>query len=146
VSSKAYTAVDSDKSVEQPSGSVSSTSNSTAVGGLFTFEGSEIISRVGLSWISTEQACSNVDQEIPKGTDFAAVVEDAVSEWNTKVFSKIQTTSTNSTSLSLLYTSLYHMHLIPTNQTGENPGWDSSEPYYQDIFTFWVNPTLVIYF
>jgi len=138
--------VDSDKSVEQPSGSVSSTSNSTAVGGLFTFEGSEIISRVGLSWISTEQACSNVDQEIPKGTDFAAVVEDAVSEWNTKVFSKIQTTSTNSTSLSLLYTSLYHMHLIPTNQTGENPGWDSSEPYYQDIFTFWVNPTLVIYF
>ena len=30
------------------------------------------------------------------------------------------------------------MHLIPTNQTGENPGWESSEPYYQDIFTFWV--------
>ncbi|KAJ5243073.1 uncharacterized protein N7469_001400 [Penicillium citrinum] len=84
VSSKAYTAVDSDKSVEQPSGSVSSTSNSTAVGGLFTFEDSEIISRVGISWISTKQACSNVDQEIPKGTDFAAVVEDAVSEWNTK--------------------------------------------------------------
>lgn len=138
--------MNSDKSVEQPSGSVSSTSNSTAVGGVFTFSDSEITSRVGISWISTEQACNNVDQEIPKGTDFAAVVEDAVLEWNTKVFSKITTTSTNSTSLSLLYTSLYHMHLIPTNQTGENPGWESSEPYYQDIFTFWVDFALALHF
>lgn len=29
------------------------------------------------------------------------------------------------------------MNLLPTNQTGENPGWKSSEPYYSDIFTLW---------
>lgn len=29
------------------------------------------------------------------------------------------------------------MNLLPTNQTGENPGWTSSEPYYSDIFTLW---------
>lgn len=29
------------------------------------------------------------------------------------------------------------MHLMPTNKTGENPSWQSSEPYYNDIFTFW---------
>lgn len=67
-----------------------------------------------------------------------SVVEDTKAEWNSKVLSKITTTAGNQTSLSLLYTSLYFMHLIPTNQTGENPGWTSTEPYYQDIFTFWV--------
>jgi putative alpha-1,2-mannosidase len=134
------------KSVENPEGEVSSTSGSTRVGGLFTFEESEIISRVGISWISTEQACDNVDREIPKGTDFTSVVDDTVSEWNEKVFSKIKTTSTNSDSLNLLYSSLYHMHLIPTNQTDENPGWKSREPYYQDIFTFWVSPRCLIFF
>jgi putative alpha-1,2-mannosidase len=126
-------------STEHPEGDVSSTSGSTRVGGLFTFTESEIISRVGISWISTEQACDNVDREIPKGTEFTSVVDDTISEWNEKVFSKIKTTSTNDESLNLLYSSLYHMHLIPTNQTGENPGWKSREPYYQDIFTFWVS-------
>lgn len=29
------------------------------------------------------------------------------------------------------------MNLLPTNQTGENPGWNSTEPYYSDIFTLW---------
>lgn len=27
--------------------------------------------------------------------------------------------------------------MIPSNKTGENPGWDSQEPYYDDIFTLW---------
>lgn len=96
------------------------------------------MSRVGISWISTEKACNNVENEIPHGTDLKTVVEDAKTEWNSKVLSKITTTNTNETSLSLLYTSLYFMHLIPTNQTGENPGWTSTEPYYQDFFTLWV--------
>ena len=124
--------------MEQTTGVASSTSNSTRVGGLFSFSDSEVISRVGISWISTQQACNNVNTEIPEGTEFASVVSDAVSEWNEEVLSKITTTNTNTTSLNLLYTSLYFMHLIPTNQTGENPNWSSEEPYYQDIFTFWV--------
>lgn len=97
-----------------------------------------MVSRVGISWISTEQACDNVANEIPKGTEVEVVVSDAVAEWNSKVLSKVTTTNTNKTTLNLLYSSLYFMHLIPTNQTGENPGWTSSEPYYSDIFTLWV--------
>lgn len=97
-----------------------------------------MISRVGISWTSTEKACRNVKDEIPAKMDFDSVVEDTKSEWNSKVLNKITTTNTNDTSLQLLYTSLYFMHLIPTNQTGENPDWTSDEPYYQDIFTFWV--------
>lgn len=135
---KVYVGTDESGSVEQPSKSANSSSGLTRVGGLFTFGRPEVISRVGISWISREKACSNVQEEIPRGTRFMSVVEDAKAEWNSKVLSKITTTATNQTSLSLLYTSLYFMHLIPTNQTGENPGWTSTEPYYQDIFTFWV--------
>ena len=29
------------------------------------------------------------------------------------------------------------MLLLPSNRTGENPGWVSSEPYYDDLFTIW---------
>ena len=138
-SKKTYTATGAGKSTEKRSGFVSSSSGSTRVGGLFSFSDQEVISRVGISWVSAKQACSNVNREIPLGTGFDSVVDDAVAEWNNSVLSKITTTNTNKTSLSLLYTSLYFMHLIPTNQTGENPGWKSSEPYYQDIFTFWVS-------
>ena len=41
------------------------------------------------------------------------------------------------TDLQLVYTMLYGMHLLPTNKTGENPSYQSSEPYYDDIFTLW---------
>ncbi|KAJ5246726.1 hypothetical protein N7468_001709 [Penicillium chermesinum] len=117
-SNKTYTATGSSKSTEDPSGAASASSGSTRVGAVFAFSESTVVSRVAK-------------------TSFSSVVSDAVSEWNTKVLSKITTDNTNATSLSLLYSSLYFMHLIPTNQTGENPGWSSSEPYYQDIFTFW---------
>lgn len=57
--------------------------------------------------------------------------------WNTEVFSKVTTSSANTTKLQQLYTALYFMHLMPQNKTGENPLWQSTEPYYDDIFTFW---------
>lgn len=102
-----------------------------------------MVSRVGISWLSTAQACQNVDDEIPQGTKFSHVVDDSKAAWNEQVFSKVSTSATNAESLELLYTSLYFMHLIPTNQTGENPGWTSDEPYWQDIFTFWVRFTTI---
>jgi putative alpha-1,2-mannosidase len=138
VSNATYIGTDAQGSVKQKSGFASSTSGSTRVGGLFSFQDDVVTSRVGISWISTQKACKHVQDEIPHGTEFTSVVEATKAEWNTTVLSKVTTTNTNDTSLDLLYTSLYFMHLIPTNQTGENPSWSSSEPYYQDIFTYWV--------
>ncbi|EED21645.1 alpha-1,2-mannosidase family protein [Talaromyces stipitatus ATCC 10500] len=137
VSNKTYTATDSTGSIEQPSGHAQSNSSAVRIGSLFTFNSTQVTSRVGISWLSTSQACTNLQNEIPSGTEFTKVVNDTKSIWNEQVLSKITTSATNSTTLELLYTSLYYMHLIPTNQTGENPGWTSDEPYYQDIFTFW---------
>lgn len=66
--------------------------------------------------------------------------------WNTEVLSKVRTSETDITKLNQLYSALYFMNLLPTNKTGENPLWESSEPYYDDIFTFWdtVGPPLYI--
>lgn len=92
---------------------------------------------MGVSFISSEQACQNVDDQIPAGTTLETLEDDVKTAWNDQILSKITTTDTNSTKLQLLYSSLYHMHLVPTNKTGENPLWSSTEPYYDDIFTFW---------
>ncbi|KAI1136981.1 glycoside hydrolase family 92 protein [Hypoxylon sp. FL0543] len=108
------------------------------LGAVFTFESSEVTSRVGVSFISADQACGNVDKEIPAGTTLDTLEDNVKTAWNKQVLSKVTTTDTsNTTRLQLLYSSLYHMSLIPTNKTGENPLWSSSEPYYDDIFTFW---------
>ena len=114
-----------------------SASGPERVGAVFSFQNSSVTSRVGISFISSTKACEFVDDEIPVGTPFEAVVNDAKENWNTNVFSKIQSSTADSSNLQLLYSSLYGMHLIPSNKTGENPLWSSSEPYYDDIFTYW---------
>lgn len=122
--------------VEYPAGdSVTSTSR---LGVLYTFDGKNVTSRVGVSFISAEQACSNVESQIPPGTTREELTTQTKDAWNSQVLSKVTTTDTsNPTDLRLLYSSLYHLSIIPTNKTGENPLWASSEPYYDDIFTLW---------
>ncbi|KAI1849300.1 hypothetical protein JX266_004795 [Neoarthrinium moseri] len=108
------------------------------VGAVFTFNSTRVASRVGVSFTSSAQACNNVEAEIKVESTLANLEEDAKVAWTNDVLSKVTTEDTsNVTQLQLLYTSLYHMSIIPTNKTGENPLWTSSEPYYDDIFTFW---------
>lgn len=112
--------------------------NSTArLGAVFTFNSTSVVSRVGVSFISSAQACSNRDDQIQAGTALSAVTASTEAAWNNQVLSKITTTDTNITNLNLLYSSMYFMHLLPSNRTGENPLWQSAEPYYDDLFTLW---------
>ncbi|EON97419.1 putative glycosyl hydrolase protein [Phaeoacremonium minimum UCRPA7] len=92
---------------------------------------------VGVSFISTKQACQNVNSQIPSGTSLASLTDNARDAWNDQVLSKVTTTDTDTSKLQLLYSSLYFMQLLPQNKTGENPLWTSSEPYYDDTFTLW---------
>jgi predicted alpha-1,2-mannosidase len=107
------------------------------LGAIFSFNESQVKSRVGISWISTERACEHLEREIPAGTQLASLVDNSKAKWNAEVFGKVTTTDTNPDNLALLYTSLYGMHILPSNRTGENPKWQSSEPYYDDIYTYW---------
>jgi putative alpha-1,2-mannosidase len=54
-------------------------------------------------------------------------------------FSQKVTTNdiSNMTLLEMLYSSLYKMHLMPSDRTGENPNWETEEPTYDDFYTLW---------
>jgi putative alpha-1,2-mannosidase len=109
------------------------------IGALFTWPNSstsEVRSRVGISSISSDKACTLKDTEIPS-YDLNTTVATVVQEWNQDVFSKNQVStdsSVNQTNLALLYSSLYFMHVMPSDRTGENRLWKSSEPYWDDFY------------
>lgn len=107
------------------------------LGAVFTFSKTNVTSRVGISFISMAQACNNVNAQIPSGTTLSTVTSNARDVWNEEVLSKVTTTETNLDNLQLLYSSIYQMSLLPSNRTGENPLWSSSEPYYDDTYTHW---------
>lgn len=121
----------------QSYGQHTSTSGAYRQGGVFSFAQGHVVSRVGISFISTTKACQNVQAEIPKGTPLQFLTTQAQSRWTSGVFEKVKTTETNKTVLTQLYSYLYGMNLLPSNRTGENPGWQTEEPYYDDFFTFW---------
>lgn len=107
------------------------------LGGVFTFEQSKVTSRVGISFLSTLQACQNLGDEISEQATVQLLARAAQARWNRDIFNKIQVSSNDRDELELLYSSMYGMFLIPSNRTGENPEWSSSEPYYDDVFTLW---------
>lgn len=87
-------------------------------------------SRIGISWISEDRACQFIRDEIPTGNGaYRQLVQATKDAWNTEVLSKVATTETDMQKLQLLYSSLYGMFLLPSDRTGENPGWHSQEPY-----------------
>ena len=116
-----------------------SVSGEERIGAVFSSAQVNITSRVGISFLSSDKACDFVNTEIPIGTPLQSLVDAAKWNWNTEVFSKIQTPETDVPTLELLYSSLYGMNILPSNRTGENPLWDSIEPYYDDILLFGIS-------
>ncbi|KAM0820208.1 putative Glycosyl hydrolase [Seiridium cardinale] len=112
------------------------------IGAVFSWdaaETSQIKSRVGISFISADKACHFKDDEI-SSWNLNDTVDAAVEEWNNDVLSLIQVPmdeTANRTNLVLLYSSLYFMHLMPSDRTGENLLWDSVEPSWDDFYTLW---------
>ncbi|KAL0934310.1 alpha-1,2-mannosidase-like protein [Colletotrichum truncatum] len=97
----------------------------------------QILARVGLSFVSVEKACHNAETEIPT-FDFEGTVKTAESIWAEKL-SAIQVDSTGvSKDMQVTFWSgLYRSLLSPQNYTGENPLWQSSEPYFDSFYCIW---------
>jgi predicted alpha-1,2-mannosidase len=107
------------------------------VGVVYTFPpGSDVTSRVGISYISSSKACDNLHREI-SDISFDDLVTQTRDVWKKEVLSKITLPNGTEEDKRLLYSMMYGSFLMPTNKTDENPGWESSEPYYEDTFTFW---------
>lgn len=106
-------------------------------GALFTFQNStrSLTSKIGVSWISSDRACSYLDSEISDSSSFGQISASARQIWNDQVLSKIEIKDEgkiNENQRTLLYTSLYNHAVLPSNRTGDNPGWESDEPYYDE--------------
>jgi len=94
-----------------------------------------IQAKVGISFISSEQARQNVGQEVP-GWGFDSVRSSSVAAWNREL-AKIQLRGESESKKVQFYTAMYHTMLMPSDRTGENPGWQSKEPYYDDYYAIW---------
>lgn len=110
----------------------------TSAGAWMSYEsksGRPVLMKIGISFISVEQARRNLAEEIP-GFDFAATHAEAVAKWN-RALGKIEIGGATPEQQQLFYTALYHTMLMPTDRTGENPLWKSNEPYYDDYYAIW---------
>ncbi|KAK5711741.1 hypothetical protein LTR15_012336 [Elasticomyces elasticus] len=98
----------------------------------------QILARVGVSFISVGQACSNAETEIPD-FDFDAVHTAAQQAW-TNSLGVIDVTpgqGVNSSLQTVFWSGVYRSALSPQDYTGENPLWNSTEPYYDSYYCIW---------
>lgn len=96
---------------------------------------SYILARVGVSFISSEQACSSAETEIPS-FDFDATHSKAESLWRDKISPIVVSRNgiTDSSILTNLYSGIYRTMVNPQDNTGENPLWRSDEPYFDSFY------------
>jgi predicted alpha-1,2-mannosidase len=100
-----------------------------------THAGQIVQAKIGISFISTEQARQNVQSEIP-AWNFDVVRMASVENWN-QALSRIRLRGETDSKRIQFYTAMYHTMLMPSDRTGENPGWQSTEPYYDDYYAIW---------
>lgn len=96
-----------------------------------------VLARVGLSFISSQQACSNAEAEIPN-FDFDVTHSAAVDSWTKKLAPiRVSRNGVNSSFLSTFYSGIYRTMINPQDYTGENPLWKSTEPYFDSFYCLW---------
>ncbi|KAM3080351.1 hypothetical protein ACMFMG_005311 [Clarireedia jacksonii] len=98
-----------------------------------------VSARVGVSLVSSDQACRNAENEIPGPEwDFNGTRKTAEDAWREKL--SVVTVESGNVSDSLLtsfYSAIYRTMMSPQNYTGENPLWESSEPYFDSFYCIW---------
>ncbi|KAK5991857.1 putative secreted glycosidase [Cladobotryum mycophilum] len=98
---------------------------------------SQIIARVGLSFISQDQACHNAQTEIPN-FDFDGTHSAAEDIWRQKLgVVQIDATGVSKSIQTTFWSGLYRSMISPQDYTGENPLWKSNEPYYDSFYCIW---------
>lgn len=97
-------------------------------------QNNSILARVGVSFISTDQACKNAEDEQPN-FDFEGTVSVAKSAWR----EKLSTISVDADGVSkdlqtIFWSGAYRTMISPQDYTGENPLWESDEPYFDSYY------------
>jgi len=100
-----------------------------------TGAGQQVRLKIGVSFSSQARALSYLEQEIP-AWDYARVKADAVAAWNGKL-GQIQLEGASPEQASVFYSAFYNTMRMPKDRTGDNPGWVSAEPYWDDYYCVW---------
>lgn len=96
-----------------------------------------VLARVGLSFISSEQACANAEHEMPK-FDFNKHNHDAQDAWRQKLSPiTVDPTGVDVSVVKNFYSGIYRTMVNPQNYTGENPLWQDGEPYFDSFYCIW---------
>ena len=97
----------------------------------------QMLVRVGVSFISVSQACNNAVSEIPE-FNFNQTVQSATDAWSQKMSAvSVDATGVNDTIQTVFWSGIYRGMISPQDYTGENPLWDSTEPYYDSYYCIW---------
>lgn len=91
--------------------------------------------RIGISFVSVAQARQNLEAEIP-GFDFELSRHNAENAWN-QALAPIRIEGASEDDLRQFSTAVYHAMFQPTDHTGENPLFKSTEPAYDDFYAIW---------
>lgn len=116
-----------------------SVATETPLGAVLDFQthaGQAIQAKVGISFVSVEQARQNIAGEVP-GWDFGVVQRATMAAWDKQLAVLQMGPATPEVQRRMLTTAIYHTMMMPVDRTGENPGWQSAEPYYDDYYATW---------
>ncbi len=110
--------------------------------GIISFDNApaQVMLKVGISPVSSENALANINAEIP-GWDFAAVVNSANNKWN-KELAKINVQSADEAKKRVFYTAMYHTMIGPAlfnDHDGSYRGTDKkvyTKPGFDNYTTF----------
>ena len=97
---------------------------------------STITARVGVSFVSSDQACQNAETEIPDPlSSFDTLKTNAASAWREKLSAvSVKAGGVNDSLQTTFYTGIYRTLMSPQNYTGENPLWASTIPYFDSFY------------
>ncbi|EJT80821.1 hypothetical protein GGTG_00815 [Gaeumannomyces tritici R3-111a-1] len=96
-----------------------------------------LMARVGISFMTVEQACANAEAQIPD-FDFDGIFAAAQQAWREKLgVVEIDTRGVNESYATTFWSGLYRSLISPQNYTGENPLWESKEPYFDSFYCIW---------
>ena len=97
--------------------------------GLLQFADKEVNIKVGISYVSTQQAKRNIPE-----SDFDIQLNKVRASWE-QLLSRVQIKGTEKDKR-MFYTALYHTMLMPVDKSGENSKWTET-PYYDDYYAIW---------
>jgi len=99
--------------------------------------GNQILVRVGLSFIGEARACENAERELDS-FDFDDTVAAAEKAWKEKLsVITIDAGGASEVVQTAFWSGVYRSMISPQDYTGENPHWNSSEPYYDSYYCIW---------